>query len=45
MILDVARAVNFTFGVIVGACFIGGLIAGLVGGSLEPEVIDIDAAD
>ena len=45
MFLDVARVVNVAFGVIVGACFIGGIIAGLVAGSTDAETVEIDLPD
>jgi fructose-specific phosphotransferase system IIC component len=45
MILDVARVVNVSFGVIVGACFVGGIIAGLFAGSVESETAEVDVPD
>jgi hypothetical protein len=45
MILDVARVVNVSFGLIVGACFVGGMIAGLFADSAEAEAGEIDVPD
>lgn len=45
MILDVARVVNVSFGLIVGACFVGGLIAGLFTGDVEAEAPEVDIPD
>jgi hypothetical protein len=44
MVLDIARVVNLSFGVIVGACLIGGLIAGLFGGGVD-DAAEIDLPD
>jgi hypothetical protein len=45
MVLDIARVVNVSFGVIVGACLVGGLIAGLIAGGVEPETAETDLPD
>ncbi|MGI8855559.1 MAG: hypothetical protein ACR2JW_07405 [Thermomicrobiales bacterium] len=45
MILDVARVVNVAFGIIVAACFVGGIIATLVAGSADAETPEIDVPD
>jgi hypothetical protein len=45
MILDVARVVNVSFGVIVGICLVAGLVAGLFAGSVETEAPEVDVPD